>query len=70
VVQKVSAVAQESHFHCDFRACFATAFRNWRLKSNFPLKKVASDLGVHYQIHTNRVNPPAESYASIVQPIG
>ena len=28
------------------RASFAMAFRNWRLKNNIPLKKVAMDLGV------------------------
>jgi len=32
--------------HCDIRGSFATAFRNWRLKENIPLKKVAADLGV------------------------
>jgi transcriptional regulator with XRE-family HTH domain len=31
---------------CDIRASFATAFRNWRLKSNIPLKQVAHDLGL------------------------
>jgi transcriptional regulator with XRE-family HTH domain len=39
-------VAQEKDFHCDIRASFATAFRNWRLKSNIPLKKIAKELGV------------------------
>jgi transcriptional regulator with XRE-family HTH domain len=39
-------VAQESKLHCDIRASFATAFRNWRLKSDIPLKKIATDLGV------------------------
>jgi transcriptional regulator with XRE-family HTH domain len=39
-------VAQKSNLHCDIRASFATAFRNWRLKSNIPLKKIAMDLGV------------------------
>jgi len=39
-------VAQESKLHCDIRASFATAFRNWRLANNVPLKKVAADLGV------------------------
>ena len=29
---------------CDIRGCFATAFRNWRLKNNIPLKKIAKDL--------------------------
>jgi transcriptional regulator with XRE-family HTH domain len=39
-------VAQESKLHCDIRGSFATAFRNWRLKNNVPLKRVATDLGV------------------------
>jgi transcriptional regulator with XRE-family HTH domain len=39
-------VAEESKLHCDIRACFASAFRNWRLKNNIPLKQVAADLGV------------------------
>jgi transcriptional regulator with XRE-family HTH domain len=39
-------VAQELEFHCDLRACFATAFSNWRRKNNIPLKQIASDLGV------------------------
>jgi transcriptional regulator with XRE-family HTH domain len=39
-------VAQETEFHCDVRASFAIAFRNWRLKKNIPLKKIALDLGV------------------------
>ena len=32
--------------HCDVRASFAMAFRNWRLKNDVPLKKVAKDLGL------------------------
>ena len=36
----------KSNLHCDIRASFATAFRNWRLKSNIPLKTIAVDLGV------------------------
>jgi transcriptional regulator with XRE-family HTH domain len=39
-------VAQEKDFHCDIRASFATAFRNWRQKNNLPLKKIAKELGV------------------------
>ena len=35
-----------ANFHCDVRASFATAFRNWRLKNNIPLKKIAKDLGL------------------------
>jgi len=37
---------QGSRLRCDIRASFATAFRNWRLKQNVPLKEVATDLGV------------------------
>jgi hypothetical protein len=44
--EQTSAVAKESKLHCDIRASFATAFRNWRLKNNVPLKKIAKDLGV------------------------
>ena len=39
-------MAQKPKLHCDIRECFATAFRNWRLKHNIPLKKVARDLGL------------------------
>jgi transcriptional regulator with XRE-family HTH domain len=39
-------MADGSKLHCDIRGSFATAFRNWRLKSKIPLKQVASDLGV------------------------
>ena len=39
-------MAPKSKLHCDIRACFATAFRNWRLENNIPLKQVAADLGV------------------------
>ena len=39
-------MVKESNFHCDIRASFATAFRNWRLKENIPLKQIATDLGV------------------------
>jgi transcriptional regulator with XRE-family HTH domain len=39
-------VAKKSNFQYDVRASFATAFRNWRLKNNMPLKEVAMDLGV------------------------
>src|ERR1039457_6416114 len=39
-------MAQESTLRCDIRASFATAFCNWRLKSNIPLKQIAIDLGV------------------------
>jgi len=39
-------VAPNSNFRCDIRASFATAFRNWRLKNNVPLKKIAKDLGL------------------------
>ena len=39
-------MAQKSKFHYDVRTNFATAFRNWRLRNNIPLKVVAMDLGV------------------------
>jgi transcriptional regulator with XRE-family HTH domain len=39
-------MAEGSSLRCDIRASFATAFRNWRLKENIPLKQVATDLGV------------------------
>ena len=39
-------MAQEPKLRCDIRASFATAFRNWRLEENIPLKKIAADLGV------------------------
>ena len=39
-------MAKKKEFHCDIRAAFATSFRNWRLKENIPLKKIAADLGV------------------------
>ena len=39
-------MVQKSELHCDIRACFATAFRNWREKNKVLLKEVASDLGV------------------------
>ncbi|MGO8926136.1 MAG: helix-turn-helix domain-containing protein [Limisphaerales bacterium] len=39
-------MAQKPKFQCDLRASFATAFRNWRLKNNIPLKAIAKDLGL------------------------
>lgn len=36
----------KSNLHCDIRASFATAFRNWRVKNHIPLKKIARDLGL------------------------
>ncbi len=39
-------MAGASSLRCDIRGSFATAFRNWRLKENIPLKQVAADLGV------------------------
>jgi transcriptional regulator with XRE-family HTH domain len=39
-------MASKRNFRCDIRASFATAFRNWRLKNNIPLKKIVSDLGL------------------------
>jgi transcriptional regulator with XRE-family HTH domain len=39
-------MTQGSTLRCDIRASFATAFCNWRLKNNVPLKQIAIDLGV------------------------
>jgi transcriptional regulator with XRE-family HTH domain len=39
-------VPGKSEFHCDIRASFAAAFKNWRRKRNVPLKQVAADLGI------------------------
>ena len=39
-------MAKKTKSHCDICASFATAFRNWRLKNNVPLKKIAGDLGL------------------------
>jgi transcriptional regulator with XRE-family HTH domain len=39
-------VVQKPNSRCDIRASFATAFRNWRVENNIPLKKVARDLGL------------------------
>jgi len=39
-------VTRNSNSHCDIRTSFATAFRNWRVKNNIPLKKIAKDLGL------------------------
>ena len=39
-------MAHEPKFNCDLHGSFATAFRNWRLKNNIPLKAVAKDLGL------------------------
>ena len=36
-------MGRKSSLHCDIRASFATAFRNWRLKNNIPLKKISED---------------------------
>jgi transcriptional regulator with XRE-family HTH domain len=40
------SIARKSKYHCDIRASFATAFRNWRRRNDIPLKQVASDLGL------------------------
>ena len=37
---------EQPELHCDIRASFAHAFRNWRLSAGVPLKTVASDLGL------------------------
>ena len=39
-------MAENAQSHCDIRASFATAFRNWRLKNNVPLKAIAKHLGL------------------------
>ena len=39
-------MAQKPNCQCNIRASFATAFRNWRVKHNIPLKKIADDLGL------------------------
>ena len=39
-------MARKPQFHCDVRASFATAFSNWRRKSQLPLKRIARDLGL------------------------
>jgi transcriptional regulator with XRE-family HTH domain len=39
-------MAAKLKIQCDIRATLATAFRNWRLENNVPLKQVAVDLGV------------------------
>ena len=37
---------QKPQFHCDVRASFACAFRDWRRKKGLPLKTIATDLGL------------------------
>jgi len=44
-------MAQKPKLKCDIRPAFATAFKNWRQKKNFPLKNIAADLGVVYCHH-------------------
>jgi transcriptional regulator with XRE-family HTH domain len=39
-------VGPTTGFHCNVRASFATAFRNWRLQNDLPLKQIATELGV------------------------
>ena len=39
-------MAQAPNPPCDLRTSFATAFRNWRVKSQLPLKQIAKDLGL------------------------
>ncbi len=39
-------MVKKKEFRCEIRASFATAFRNWCLKENIPLKQVAADLDV------------------------
>jgi transcriptional regulator with XRE-family HTH domain len=40
------AVSLKANLNCEICASFATAFRNWRLKNNIPLKQIALDLGL------------------------
>ena len=40
------AAAPSAACHCNVRASFATAFRNWRLNNDIPLKTIAKDLGL------------------------
>ncbi len=39
-------MAQKAKLKCDIRTSFATAFHNWRVKNNIPLKRIARDLGL------------------------
>ncbi len=39
-------MANKPRFHCDARASFAIAFRNWRRNNKVTLKAIAKDLGV------------------------
>jgi transcriptional regulator with XRE-family HTH domain len=39
-------VDRSAKSHCQIRASFTIAFRNWRLTNNIPLKKIARDLGL------------------------
>ena len=39
-------MTRESKLRCDILASFATAFGNWRLKGNIPLRQIAKDVGV------------------------
>jgi transcriptional regulator with XRE-family HTH domain len=39
-------VPRKPKLKCDIGASFAIAFKNWRQKSNLPLKQVAADLGL------------------------
>ena len=39
-------MGQKPKSRCDIRASFATAFRNWRLKNDLSLKRIAGDLGL------------------------
>jgi DNA-binding transcriptional regulator YiaG len=44
--RQTPARPRPTKLRCDIRATFATAFKNWRLKKNIPLKQLAADLGV------------------------
>jgi transcriptional regulator with XRE-family HTH domain len=44
--RKMNRKAHAGSTSCDLCATFATAFHNWRLKRNIPLRKIAKDLGL------------------------
>jgi len=43
---QTSSADQPQECHCDIRASFALAFKNWRHRKKIPLKKIAADLGL------------------------
>ena len=44
--RKMNRKARARSTSCKLCATFASAFHNWRLKNNIPLRKIAMDLGV------------------------